>query len=175
MPLGAIVFFPLRDNTFCCGIAAIVSYKSKKSTLSRSDPVALEDMFAQIAQLGYETCNPVNDTDIDGHYLGGKSHIDSLWQAIQNLKCTDRFYAIFTNSKDRRQLTDLCDRLTGIITAEAQLLSERMGRIPVQTLELMTARIEKLKDIAWCIRWEIINNVEKNKRFMPGAQSIVES
>jgi len=168
LPLGTIAFFPLRDNTFCCGIAAIVSYKSKKTTLPPSDTAALEDMFAQIAQSGYETCNTVNDTDIDGHYLGGKSHIDSLWQAIQNLKCADRFYAIFTNSNDRRQLTDFCDRLAGIIVAEAQLLSERMGLIPVQSLELMTARIEKLKDIAWCIRWEIINNVAKIKDLCPG-------
>jgi glucosamine--fructose-6-phosphate aminotransferase (isomerizing) len=168
LPLGAIVFFPLRDNTFCCGIAAIVSYKLKNSTLPRLDTAALEDMFAQIAQSGFENCNAVNDTDIADHYLGGKSRIDSLWQAIQNLKCTDRFYAIFTNSNDRRQLTGLCDRLTGIINTETKLLSQRMGRIPVETLELMTARIEKLKDIAWCIRWEVINNVGKIKDLCPG-------
>ena len=168
LPLGAIVFFPFRDNTFCCGIAAIVSYKSKKSMPPRSDPAALEDMLAQIAQAGYKTCNTANNMAIDDHYLGGQSHIDSLSQAIQNLKCADRFYAIFTNSDDRRQLADLCDRLTDIITAEAQLLSECMGRIPVQTIELMTVRIEKLKDIAWCIRWEIINNVEKIKDLCPG-------
>jgi len=168
LPLGVIVFFPLRDNTFCCGIAAIVSYKLKKSTLPRLDTAALEDMFAQIAQSGTETCSTVAVTDIDGHYLGGKSHIDSLWQAIQNLKCTDRFYAIFKNSNDRRQLTDLCDRLTGIINTETQLLSQRMDRIPVETLELMTARIERLKDIAWCIRWEVINNVGKVKDLCPG-------
>jgi glucosamine--fructose-6-phosphate aminotransferase (isomerizing) len=168
LPLGAIVFFPLRDNTFCCGIAAIVSYKLKNSTPPRLDTAALEDMFAQIAQSGFENCNAVNDTDIADHYLGGKSRIDSLWQAIQNLKCTDRFYAIFTNSNDRRQLTGLCDRLTGIINTETKLLSQRMGRIPVETLELMTARIEKLKDIAWCIRWEVINNVGKIKDLCPG-------
>jgi glucosamine--fructose-6-phosphate aminotransferase (isomerizing) len=168
LPLGAIVFFPLRDNTFCCGIAAIVSYKLKNSTLPRLDTAALEDMFAQIAQSGFENCNAVNDTDIADHYLGGKSRIDSLWQAIQNLKCTDRFYAILTNSNDRRQLTGLCDRLTGIINTETKLLSQRMGRIPVETLELMTARIEKLKDIAWCIRWEVINNVGKIKDLCPG-------
>ena len=96
LPLGAIVFFPIRDNTFCCGIAAIVSYKSKKSIPPRSDPAALEDMLAKIAQAGYEHCNTTIDMDVDGHYLGGQSHIDSLWQAIQNLKCSDRFYAIFS-------------------------------------------------------------------------------
>ena len=32
VPSGTIVFFPIQDNIFLCGIAAIVSYKSKKST-----------------------------------------------------------------------------------------------------------------------------------------------
>jgi glucosamine--fructose-6-phosphate aminotransferase (isomerizing) len=168
VPPRVIVFFPLQDNTFCCGIAAIVSYKFKKSMPTRSDTAGLEGMLAQIAQAGYETCKKNNDADIDDHYLGGQSHIGSLWQTIQNLKCEDRFYAIFTDSNDRKQLSDFCDRLTGTITAEAQVLSEHMGHIPAQTLELMTARIEKLKDIAWCIRWEIIKNIEKIKNLCPG-------
>ena len=168
VPGGSIVLFPLKDNTFYCGIAAIVSYKQKKSSPPTSDMTALEDMFAQIVQRGYETCGKATVTDLNNHYLGGKSCIDALWQAVQNLKCASRFYAIFRNSNDHKQLADLGDRLTGIVTAEAQLLSERMGRIPVQTLELMTARIEKLKDIAWCIRWEIIKNLEKIKDLCPG-------
>jgi len=168
VPLGAIVLFPFRDNTFCCGIAAIVSYKSKKSTPPRLDTTALEDMSTQIMQSGYESCRKANDTDLDDRYLGGKSRIDFLWQASQNLKCADRFYSIFINSTERKQLADLCDRLSGMIAVEAQLLSDYMGRIPVQTLELMTARIEKLKDIAWCIRREVLNNVGKIKDLSPG-------
>ena len=30
LPGGSIVFFPYRENTLCCGIAAMVSYKQKK-------------------------------------------------------------------------------------------------------------------------------------------------
>jgi hypothetical protein len=85
VPSGTIVFFPIQDNIFHCGIAAIVSYKSKKSTPPRSDPAVLADMVDQIAQSGYESCSKVDDVDIDDHYLGGKINIDSLWQSIQNL------------------------------------------------------------------------------------------
>ncbi len=168
VPADAIVFFPYQENTLCCGIAAIVSYKSKKSLPRRDETAGLEEMLTQIEQSGCETCKKNNYTDIDDHYLGGKSHIDFLWQTIQNLKCEDRFYAIFTNSHNRAHLTDLCERLSDIITAEAKLLSQRMGHIPAQSLELMTARIEKLKDIAWCIRREIIHNIEKIKELCPG-------
>ena len=41
------------------------------------------------------------------------------------------------------------------------MLADHMGRIPTQKVELMTARIEKLKDIAWCIHSEILDNVKK--------------
>jgi len=167
LPMGVIVFFPLRDNTFCCGIAAIVSYKSKKTTAPQSDTSALGGLFDRIAQSGCKTCNQISSKDMDEHYLGGKSHVDCLWQAIKNLKCAERFYALFKNPAECEQLADLCDRLAGVIDAETQLLSDRMGRIPVQTLELMTARVEKLKDIAWCIRWEILNNVKKIKDLCP--------
>ncbi|MEX1326275.1 MAG: SIS domain-containing protein [Desulfobacterales bacterium] len=167
VPSGTIVFFPIQDNIFHCGIAAIVSYKSKKSTPPRSDLAVFADMVAQIAESGYESCSSVDDTDIDDHYLGGKMNMDSLRLSIQNLRCADSFYTIFKNANDRRWLSDLGDRLTDIIAAEEQLISEHMGHIPVQTLELMTTQIEKIKDIAWCIRWEIINNVQKIKELCP--------
>ena len=118
-------------------------------------------MLAQIEHSGCDTCQKNSYADIDDLYLGGKSHIDSLWQASQNLKCDDRFYDVFSNADNRRHLADFCERLTGIITAEAKLLSEHMGHIPAQSLESMTTRIEKLKDIAWCIRREILQNLEK--------------
>ena len=44
VPSGTIVFFPIQDNIFHCGIAAIVSYKSKKSPPPRSDPAVFADM-----------------------------------------------------------------------------------------------------------------------------------
>ena len=64
-------------------------------------------------------------------------------------------------------LKDLHESLAGIISDETKSLSKRMGHIPAKTLELMITRVEKLKDIAWCIRREIINNIEKIKDLCP--------
>ncbi len=60
LPMRAIVFFPLQVNTFYCGIAAIVSYKSKKSKIPPPDTAGLEDLFARIEQSGWESCNKAN-------------------------------------------------------------------------------------------------------------------
>ena len=167
LPGGSIAFFPLQDNTFCCGIAAIVSYKSRKSKAPQPKIGQLEDQFVRIEQSGWDACNKLNGIDLAESYLGGKSQLESLWQTIQNLKCIESFYSIFCDPNQRSQLSALEVRLVDFISAEKQLLTERMGRIPGPILEMMTDRIEKLKDIAWCIRWEILNNVKKLNDLCP--------
>ena len=167
LPPNAIVFFPYQENTLCCGIAAIVSYKFKQPTGRPVETARLEDMLSKIERSGCDACQKNGFDDVDNSYLGGRSHVDSLWQAVQNLKCEDLFYAIFTDPGRRSLLDDICRRLNDIITAETKLVSESMGRLPAQSLESMTARIERLKDIAWCIRREAINNIEKIKELCP--------
>ncbi|MGD8291340.1 MAG: hypothetical protein PVF37_06530, partial [Desulfobacterales bacterium] len=108
----SITFFPLQDNTFCCGIAAIVSYKARKSTAPRPKIGELEDQFVRIEQSGWDACNKLNDVDLAKTYLGGKSHLDSLWQAIQNLKCIEPFYSIYKDPNQRSKLSALEYRLT---------------------------------------------------------------
>jgi glucosamine--fructose-6-phosphate aminotransferase (isomerizing) len=161
VPPGAIVFFPYRQNILFCGIAALVSYKRKNKTNDLPNTASLDDMIMKIERLGCEACKDNDYTAIDDHYLGGNIIIDSLWQAVQSLKREDYFLAIFTNLNDQKHLADLCDRLTAMVEAEAKLLADHMGRIPAQKVELMAAQIEKLKDIAWCIRREILDNIKK--------------
>ncbi|MEJ2285304.1 MAG: SIS domain-containing protein [Desulfobacterales bacterium] len=43
--------------------------------------------------------------------------------------------------------------------------------MPAQKVELMAARIEKLKDITWCIRSEILDNLEKIDALLNGSQN----
>ena len=48
------------------------------------------------------------------------------------------------------------------------MLADCMGRMPQQKVELMTARIEKLKDITWCISNEVLNNITQIKNLCRG-------
>jgi len=175
VPPGSIVFFPYRENILCCGIAAIVSYKHKKTANIRPDTARLDDIINRIQHQGCETCKENDYSDLDDHYLGGKTLIDSLWQMVQTLKCEVHFISIYINANDRRHLAELCDRLTGIVEVETQLLADHMGRLPAQKVELMAARIEKLKDIAWCVRCEIMDNIKKIKDLCRGLDEPLKS
>jgi glucosamine--fructose-6-phosphate aminotransferase (isomerizing) len=168
LPAGSIVFLPYRDNFFCCGIAALVSYKQKKSTGTLWKTTALEEVVSRIGSQGCDSCQKMDFSGIDDQYLGGEARVESLWQAVQRLKSEDNFFALYTDSNDQANLENLSSRLNAMIEAEAQMMADHIGRMPLQSVEIMTARFEKLKDIAWCINNEVLNNISQIKDLCRG-------
>ena len=165
---GSIVLFPYRESMLCCGIAAMVSYKIKKPKAASPKIARLDEMAAAIEQQGCEICKESGYNDIEDKYLGGEALIDSLWLAAQSLKSENPFFSLYTNSDAQKQLEKLGRQLNAVAAAELRLLAELMGRIPAQKAELMFARIEKLKDIAWCLLNEITNNINQIKELCRG-------
>ncbi|MGD8284580.1 MAG: SIS domain-containing protein [Desulfobacterales bacterium] len=165
---GSIVFFPLVANRLNCGIAGIVSYKHGKTKHPQSELSAMNDSVARIESQGCESCKLNDYQNIDDQYLGGESVIHSLWTAVQTLKGEDRFFSIFTSLDDQKSLENLTQRLSGVAHDEAQSLAKHMGHIPTEKVKRMSARIEKLKDIAWCLQSEIIDNLEKIRDLSKG-------
>jgi glucosamine--fructose-6-phosphate aminotransferase (isomerizing) len=168
VPPGSIIFVPYRQNILCCGIAALVSYKQKNATGGGQSAPRLDEMVIKIEGRGCENCTQNNYSAVEDEYLGGNAVIDSLWQTVQELKCEVRFYTIYSNLSEQNHLGDTCNRLTTLVETEARLLADNAGRIPAQKLELMAARIEKLRDIAWCIRREILDNIKRTKDLCKG-------
>ncbi|MEJ2168627.1 MAG: SIS domain-containing protein [Desulfobacterales bacterium] len=168
LPPGSIVLFPYIEDTFCCGIAAIVSYKVKKPAAPPLKTALLEETGTAIQEQDFESCTKSGYNDIEAAYLGGEARIDALWQAIQNYKSEASFFALYTSPDEQKQLEALGRRLSTVAAAEVRSLAAHMGRIPAPEAELMSARIEKLKDIAWCINNEIINNIDKINQLCRG-------
>ncbi len=170
LPPGSIVFFPVQPNVLGCGIAAIVSYKNPGPTKDLQSVASLDDLVASMARLGCEAYRKDDFAGLDEDYLGGKDLIESLWQRIQALKCDEPFFVIYTDPKERQLLHEVGERLAGIVTTEAKILADHMGRLPARKVELMAAGIEKLKDITWCIRCEILDNLKKIDALLNGSQ-----
>ena len=168
LPAGSIVFLPYRENIFCCGIAALVSYKQKKSTAAPQKITLLNEVISRIGDQGFDSCHKADFSGIDDQYLGGQPRVESLWQAVQRLKSENHFFGLYMDSKDQANLENLSNRLNTIIATEAQMMADHIGRMPLQSVELMTARIEKLKDIAWCINNEILDNISHIKDLCRG-------
>ena len=169
VPAGAVVFFPVRQSFLCCGIAGIVSFKNKEANNYRVDIAQLENMLQRIQAHGCESCKLDDDSDIDAQYLGGKALIDSLWRSVRALKNEAPFFSIFMDPKNQQQLEQFSQHLSEIIAEEADILSEHMGRLDAPKVDMMAQRIENLKDIAWCLRREISENIKKTQNLIDPA------
>jgi glucosamine--fructose-6-phosphate aminotransferase (isomerizing) len=163
LPRGSLVFFPLQPNMLCCGIAGIVTFLNKESPKDPIDIAGLESMLSGIEDYTCIHCDVNDDRGIEEQYLGGRPLIESLRSSIQALKNTDPFFSIYTNADIQKQLDQISKRLARIIDSETNQLTETMGHLEATKVEVMSDRIENLKDIAWCLGSEILTNVKKIK------------
>jgi len=170
VPPGSLVFFPLQQNVLGCGIAAIVSYKNNRPGKALQSVGLLDDLVKPIECQGYKACHKNDFSGLDESYLGGEDLIESLWQRVQAIRCEDPFFALYTDPAERKLLHIVGERLSAIVETEAKILAQHMGRLPAPKVELMAARIDKLKDITWCIRSEILDNLKKIDALLNGSQ-----
>jgi glucosamine--fructose-6-phosphate aminotransferase (isomerizing) len=147
VPNGSIVFFPCRQTILSCGIAGIVAFKNKPKQRHNFNLESLEEMARQIEAAGYQSCQQTDRWD--DCYLSGSEKIDALWRRVQALKTEARFFSVFSDERAQNQLERLANHLAAIIQTETDLLAEQMGRLPAERVDLISLRIEKLKDIAW--------------------------
>jgi len=164
VPNGSIVFFPCRQTVFCCGIAGIVAFKNKPKEHHNFDFEPFKEMIRQIEAWGNQSCQQAgkwNDC-----YLGGSETIDALWRRVQALKTDAPFFAVFSDEKLQCQLERFTDRLGAVIQTETHLLTEQMGRLPAERVDLISLRLEKLRDIAWSLKNDILSNTKKIRDFL---------
>jgi len=160
VPNNSIILFPYRENILCCGLAGIVSFKNKNEPAGCVDIDSLDDIIIKTEAHCLTYCKE-NDLSFDEHYLGGSLLIESFKKAVYALKGNSLFVDIMKNRATQNRLSDIARRLKDVIDKETKLLSDTMGRLGSMEVDIMSARIEDLKDIRWCITSEIITNIEK--------------
>ena len=161
----AIIFFPCYFNTLCCGIAGIVSFKKKPVISETVDVSALSEQVDVLKASGYSACKE-KALPLDSCYLGGKSHIRSLLSAVRSLKKDDSFFKIYKDSGIQKGLSKIAHELGDILLAEKKQFSDHMGHLEVSESEIISKRIEDLKDIHWCLNTDIGDNIKKVRELM---------
>jgi glucosamine--fructose-6-phosphate aminotransferase (isomerizing) len=160
VPSHSIVFFPYRENILSCGITGIVSFKSRKPPENHSGFSVLNGMIDKLEACLFGNCKQDNLRFKD-HYLGGGEHVDSLLRAVRGLKRNDVFFTFFIDPNIQNELSDFARRLSMVVDSESKYLAEHLGRLDSEDVDILTRRIESLKDISWCLSSEIIGNIQK--------------
>jgi len=159
VPEGSIVFFPSRQTMLGCGIAGIVAFKSRPAKRSDFKLGLLKDMARQVEAGSRKS--PVQNGRFNDRYLGGSANIEKLWQSVQAIKTEDQFFSVFSDEKAQKQIERLTDSLAAVIEAETGLLAEQMGHLAAHIVERVSDRLEKLRDITWCLKADILSNTKK--------------
>ena len=127
-------------------------------------------MVRKIDSLRFISCIK-DDHSLDSHYLCGQDAITSLLQDVRKLKEDDLFYEIFNSHKIQTDILKLSEQLSSIIHIEEKSLSDNMGHLNPDAVDTMALRIDILKDIAWCLKVEIIDNIKKVKNLFQSTSS----
>ncbi len=160
VPANSIVLFPYTPNIFQCGITGIVAIKTRNKSEPDYTMPPVADMIHQIHRAS-KAIDEEAENAIGENYLGGEQLVEDLYTAVRSLKARAAFYHIFTHPVEKQSLDGFSEQLGDIIDTESDRLNRLMGRLAPELVETMSQRIERLKDTAWGLKTELIENIDK--------------
>ncbi|MBS0013343.1 MAG: SIS domain-containing protein [Desulfobacterales bacterium] len=166
---NTLIFLPLVLNRICCGLTGIVAFqRADKSKALPADMISeLESAAAQMAQTGFSADSPEPDR-IDADYLGGPDTVSMLYSKIRELKQTESFYELFADANACGRLSALLKNLEELAQKELQGRDQAMGRLAPDVFDMVSTRIETLRDAKWSLKTELLDNMEKIRVMTPG-------
>jgi glucosamine--fructose-6-phosphate aminotransferase (isomerizing) len=156
----AVILFPCRPNRLCCGLAGIIAVKGSEGRETAVSLSSLQDLVDAADASGLETQSGQTDA-IDRTYLGGQQTLDPLLAKIRGLKQEAPFLIVFKDPAAQKTLADLSGRLSTILNREQSLLTDRAGSLETSAVDVISARIEALKDMIWCLEVELAANISR--------------
>lgn len=159
-PEGSIIFFPIVPHTLCCGLSGIIAIKKKKAKTKAIDFALMADTVKII-----DSSRMVDAKDqalsLRESYLGGSDLLETLFFQIRAIKEEDNFLTVLKDKSLRKNLSGLARQISSSIENERVIFAEQMGTMETEAVDIISERIEILKDIAWCLTVEIDQNIDK--------------
>ncbi len=179
VPNGSVIFFPCCANFLCCGLSGIVSFKPRETEsfgsaadLQADLPVdGLRNTLLAVESGGYAVCKK-SALSITDHYLGGDPAVLSLHKQAQSLKKIHAFYSIYADPGMQQTLSGISERLLALIQSESAALGLDMGRLSADDMDVMIRRVEILKDVCWCLKSEVLENVARIRELIHPEKSL---
>jgi len=162
---GSVILFPYRSCRLNCGLAGIVSVKPAAPT-GAADLETLKHCLAEIVN-SVQTEGELSDTDVDKNYLGDDDLLLRLWQSVQGMKREKPFCQLYEAPDRQKALAGMTQKLEAVIDRETDRLAEAVGYLGTAAADKAAGRLERLKDVAWALKAEILDNIEKVSHLLP--------
>tara|TARA_B100002003_G_scaffold66316_1_gene61623 strand:- start:18 stop:3782 length:3765 start_codon:yes stop_codon:yes gene_type:complete len=162
IPKHSFVLFPFHSSLLSCGLTGIVAYKRGQEKMDRLDLSLFEDTVRQIKENPYPS-HVENESFLDKNFFQESQLVSGALKAARELKTESHFYEILIKPMFQDKLLKIGEHISNIIHIQEKWLSENMGDLIPDAVDAIAERITHLKDIAWCISSEILNNIPKVK------------
>lgn len=160
---NSIIFFPDQPNTVACGICAFVAYKGKvRGHKDLVKQISHNSSALSKGSLSKKTLQIKKD------FLGGDQSLDTLFDLCQALKQEEIFSDLFFSPKQKEMLAKILQKLEDLTQKEDQLSKEKTKNLPSAEVKIISHRLERLRDICWCIDKEILDNIHAIESLSPG-------
>lgn len=155
----AIILFPLEPATLCCGLAGILTVKG--ASMAPDDvQTAIRRILEGLQPMKEQNIQALNSGSIPlDSYLGGSRHLDSLGNALLDLKQDAAAEHLFFSEKETAALREQIHFLRNFLAAEESMLEQSAGHFTTLDLESINSRLVMLKDILWALDKDILNNI----------------
>ncbi|MBI5064586.1 MAG: hypothetical protein HZB87_14225, partial [Desulfatitalea sp.] len=165
----AWVVLPASANLLCCGLAGLIAFHRQSTPPSLEILTTMEAQAAEI--LKHPLARYVQGwSSAAEHHMGGDAAPDRLYQLACDLKQESPFLALFADAQVQARIGDLSGRLESFISEETHTLHKQMGYLATADAERADLHIERIKDTAWCLKVELLENIQKIKALMGAGQ-----
>ncbi len=163
---NAILFFPNQPNTLSCGISAFVSFKGGSAS-KNLDLNSIENMVVSIKTnpFLYDTA-PAQD-----NFSNIDDMLCRLFEACQELKQEYFFSDLFFNKDKKKILLSISQTIEQLIMDQINLLKKNFSILSSQDIVVISSGLEKLKDISWCIKKEVLDNIHAIRSLSMGLEN----
>jgi glucosamine--fructose-6-phosphate aminotransferase (isomerizing) len=162
---NTLLFLPDTGCTLNCGICALVAFKGPAC---KNDLDALSKGIKIISQNRLSPYSKDISQMVSEDYLGGKNFLSTLFDNAQSLKQETMFASLFDNREKIRKLSGIAQDIEHILTSEIQNFKAATPGLSTPEVEIAADYIERLKDILWCLKKEVIDNIEAIEHLAPG-------
>ena len=156
----SLVIGPYCPSTCHCGLAGLIRVLRPQAPPPPLDLTATTRWLDQIQAGSLSACLS-SRSPLAEHYLGGDALVTRVLDWARTLKRRDHFIELFTQPDQRDQVSALYDKLTELIESQTQAFAQASGRLDTGDTDIVDQRIEILKDAAWCLKVEILDNISK--------------
>jgi glucosamine--fructose-6-phosphate aminotransferase (isomerizing) len=151
----ALILFPHRPATLCCGLAGILTLRRKTHPVAAG--VDLSILFSRAAKKNLPAF--LHGAIPSTAYLGGIPAQEAMERELFRMKGEEAFGKIFYDDEEVRRLTLLSDKMKAFLTNEEMLLEEQADRISTSDLEAVNRGLILLRDLVWGLERDILDNI----------------